>query len=519
MKKQDMNLWRLIAFLLMMAVALSAAPPVAFAADPVPVENTLHIKDGKLVALRRYSASVDALCEVDERVMEAQMEVGDDNIQFALINPDYPTDRINLSKTTESGVERISFALPLSAVGKKYYLAYIIEGWPVFVSNNWAVVQAPHKGLGELTVDLGEGTAYLPNDNILSTTLDALVDCGRILHPEGTTLYDMDKNGQGDISYHWGWDPEKDQAAMLMEKMPYCSLHAKYKFSLPEDHKLILDANNGIYAYYDTIWIDFSDRMNLAGAINVTFGDDPYPCYTGSVQQPVPVVRYGDKLLQEGKDYTCSWDKTPKDAGEYLCTIQGVGAYCGKETWSYEIHAIWLETSSENMSLKEKSFVYTGKAIKPTVILKTDSGQLVKSGSSYTLKYKNNKNAGTATVTLTGDGKNINGHFSLTFTIEKAANPMTVKAKTAAVKAAAVEKNAQKLAVSKVLTVKKAQGKVTYKKVSGDAKITVNKSTGQVTLKKGLPKGSYKVKVKVSAKGNTNYKSGDKTVTLTIKVK
>ena len=75
------------------------------------------------------------------------------------------------------------------------------------------------------------------------------------------------------------------------------------------------------------------------------------------------------------------------------------------------------------------------------------------------------------------------------------------------------------LAVSKVLTVSKAQGTVTCKKVSGNGKITVNAKTGKVTVKKGLKRGTYKVKVKVTAKGNANWKSGSKTVTFKVKVK
>ena len=50
----------------------------------------------------------------------------------------------------------------------------------------------------------------------------------------------------------------------------------------------------------------------------------------------------------------------------------------------------------------------------------------------------------------------------------------------------------------------------------------INKSTGKVTIKKNskMKKGTYKVKVKVKALGNTNYKaSGTKTVTFKVKVK
>ena len=56
-------------------------------------------------------------------------------------------------------------------------------------------------------------------------------------------------------------------------------------------------------------------------------------------------------------------------------------------------------------------------------------------------------------------------------------------------------------------------------KASGDSKITISKKTGTVTVKKGLKKGSYKVKIKVKAAGNANYKAGTKNITVTIKVR
>ena len=58
---------------------------------------------------------------------------------------------------------------------------------------------------------------------------------------------------------------------------------------------------------------------------------------------------------------------------------------------------------------------------------------------------------------------------------------------------------------------------VTYAKKSGDKNITVAKS-GKVTVKKGTKKGTYKIKVKVTAAGNKSYAKKTKTVTFTIKV-
>jgi len=105
--------------------------------------------------------------------------------------------------------------------------------------------------------------------------------------------------------------------------------------------------------------------------------------------------------------------------------------------------------------------------------------------------------------------------------INKAANPLNIKAKTATVKYSAVKKKAQTIAVTKVITfTKKGQGSMTYTKAGGNKKITINKTTGKVTVNKGLNKGTYQVKVKAKAAGNTNYKpSAVKKVTFTVKVK
>jgi hypothetical protein len=96
----------------------------------------------------------------------------------------------------------------------------------------------------------------------------------------------------------------------------------------------------------------------------------------------------------------------------------------------------------------------------------------------------------------------------------KAANTMTASGKTITAK-----KNKTKtFKKSKAFSVKSAKGKVTFAKKSGKAKIVVSKS-GKVTVKKGLKKGTYKVKVAVTAAGNGNYLPKTKVVTLKVKVK
>ncbi|MBR3149607.1 MAG: S8 family serine peptidase [Eubacterium sp.] len=103
--------------------------------------------------------------------------------------------------------------------------------------------------------------------------------------------------------------------------------------------------------------------------------------------------------------------------------------------------------------------------------------------------------------------------------LPKKANTLKVKAKKPTVKYAKLRKKKQTIARKKALTVSNAKGTVSYKKTKGNKSITVNKKNGKITVKKGLKKGSYKVKIKVTAAGNTEYKSASKTVTVTVRIK
>ena len=156
------------------------------------------------------------------------------------------------------------------------------------------------------------------------------------------------------------------------------------------------------------------------------------------------------------------------------------------------------------------------------------AGKTLKRGRDYTMKYARNKAASTATekatVTVTGIG-DYKGSITKKFTIAKAANPLKAAGKTKAVSRSALCKGAVAVKGAVKLT-RKAQGKVTYSitkalRGSKDFKrsFSINAKTGQITVKRCTCKGTYKISIKVSAKGNANYKSAAKTVTATIRVK
>lgn len=132
---------------------------------------------------------------------------------------------------------------------------------------------------------------------------------------------------------------------------------------------------------------------------------------------------------------------------------QDVDAFMGtnSKTDSNKVAVISFSKSISSLSFSSiSSKAYTGKAIKPSVTVKDGTKTLVK-GTDYTLSYKNNKNIGTATVTITGKGS-YTGTKTLPFKI--------IPAKT-------------------TLTAKKSNGKyaLSWKKVTGITKYQIQYST------------------------------------------
>ena len=254
--------------------------------------------------------------------------------------------------------------------------------------------------------------------------------------------------------------------------------------------------------------------------------------YTGEALEPAVTITVGDTTYTEGTDYTVEYaDNT--NAGTAKATVTWISD-TGNITGDTVEKEFTIGKAAQAITLKKTTLTKTfgdGKFKLGTVAgVTTNGGGKVTYTSSNTKVATVNKSSGQVTIRGAGTAKiTVNAAASdnynaakakaVTITVNKAANPMTVKAKTATVKSSALSKKSQTLKVGKVLTVKKAQGTVTYKKTDGSKNITINSKTGAVTLKKGMAKGTYSVKVKVTAAGKGNYKSGNKTVTFKVTVK
>ena len=149
--------------------------------------------------------------------------------------------------------------------------------------------------------------------------------------------------------------------------------------------------------------------------------------------------------------------------------------------------------SLSKAKVKAANKVYTGKALTPAVTVTLD-GKTLKKNTDYTVSYKNNKNCGKATVTVTGKGD---------YTRTKSGSFIIKPAKVAAKKLTSPKKNTIKL------TWTKAKGGVTGYQVmtatnkkfnKGKKTYNVKAAAASKTIKSLKSKKTYFAKVRAFKK-------------------
>jgi len=136
--------------------------------------------------------------------------------------------------------------------------------------------------------------------------------------------------------------------------------------------------------------------------------------YSSYEKKPSVTVSCGETLLTEGTDYKKFYIKNV-NAGTSYVMIQGIGDYSGTTMQEFTINQIDL---GENCEISEPgNQTYTGSKIKPAVTV-SYKGKTLKKNIDYSVTYKNNLNAGTATMTIKGK-RNFSGSVTKEFIIMK----------------------------------------------------------------------------------------------------
>ena len=154
-----------------------------------------------------------------------------------------------------------------------------------------------------------------------------------------------------------------------------------------------------------------SFRIVAPNVSNATITTIPDQYYTGYAICPALTVYVNNIVLREGVDYTASYYNNV-NIGTATVNINGIGSYSGMRTATFRITGPNLYNATI-ASIPDQ--LYTGSDIRPTVTV-TVNNITLQPNTDYYVSYSNNRNMGTATVTVTGRG-NYSGSKTANFRI------------------------------------------------------------------------------------------------------
>ncbi len=314
---------------------------------------------------------------------------------------------------------------------------------------------------------------------------------------------------------------------------------AKYYQNIEEGTAEVRVEGTGVFQGNQTLYFTIYNPGSIEHA---TIEEIPNQNFTGAAIEPEVKVSFTDTgiVLKAGEDYEVTYQDN-RNAGTATVIVTGIGEYMGTQRAAFRILPAGL-TGAKIDAIAD--LTETGGALTPEVTVTAADGTVLVKEADYTVSYINNVSPGTATVTVTGKG-NYTGTLTATFTIlakapdqtqqntqpttspngtdinqnnstekdddadkdddEKKDNnsvkkqKITVRTLTQKIKAVKVRKKTMTFTIKA-----SAKGKLTYKKVSGNKKLTVSK-TGKVKVKKKTGRGTYKIKVKITAAAKGNY--------------
>lgn len=225
--------------------------------------------------------------------------------------------------------------------------------------------------------------------------------------PEGLRYVFIDGMGEKNSEYVYTGKAVKpkleiyDGNTLLTEKKDYTLSYGK---NMNVGKAVITVKGKGNYGSkttveFDIVPKDISEENDLSVVITELSG-----IQNGKVQKPVPVIKYNNKKLSNKKDkdfvvtYPDNEEGAYKESGHYTVHIEGRGNYTGKRDI---IFSIGEKKVTKLLVTKISPQEYTGKELKPEVIVKDGTNELIK-GVHYHIEYKDNIQPGTARIEITG---------------------------------------------------------------------------------------------------------------------
>ncbi len=191
--------------------------------------------------------------------------------------------------------------------------------------------------------------------------------------------------------------------------------------------------------YKGKITETFTISPAVLGSTEGITAEDIVVTYNGKQIFGKPVIKYNGKTVP-ASEYTVEYEGSSNlnafnKPGSYNIKVTGKnvnfkGSLLLKEKVTEKLTA-------KNLKCDVKQVMYTGSAIELSAaecqVISLDGSKILKRGTDYTVSYSNNRNKGTATMTITGTG-NYSGVVKKTFTILPAELAVMGKDKSVTVK-------------------------------------------------------------------------------------
>ncbi len=148
-------------------------------------------------------------------------------------------------------------------------------------------------------------------------------------------------------------------------------------------------------------------KINPANLSNATVTLNKSSAVENGSSQTVSIssVVLDGKTLTSGTDYDSEIPSNMITAGSYTIKVKGKGNYTGEASATFTITKAPATAFDDttNIMVTGLPLTYNGSNQEPAITV-THGGKNLTKDTDYTVKYTNQKNAGTATVTITGKG-------------------------------------------------------------------------------------------------------------------
>ncbi len=259
--------------------------------------------------------------------------------------------------------------------------------------------------------------SYSDNTTDIGTVTITITGIGNF---EGTvnTTFEIEPSGIEGVAVHH--IPDQEYNGKPQE--PDLTITYKGR-TLEEDTDYTLDYSNNVDVGTATVTITGVENSGFTGTTEANFNIIACPIsraaietpdnvtYTGSEITPGLTITYNGMTLEQNVDYTLGYSENV-NAGMAEIIVTGIGNYSGTRSTNFGIDP--CEISKADISEIDEQ-MYTGEVITPKPTLSFNGKTLVQ-GVDYTLYYSENRDIGTATITITGNG-NFTGVTTTTFQI------------------------------------------------------------------------------------------------------